>query len=125
MLKLILVIVGLTIIMCKPFLLFLGAAVGLAWLLFSRPNSFTAINSIFTSPAKSKDRTSNLSRQKDFMTYEERQDKEMSSIKFKEGFKDDPRWQAKARSVGVHVKKAQEIEEAKLRELGQSIKNMG
>ena len=125
MLRLILAIVVLTIIMCKPFLLFLGAAVGLAWLLLKRPNSFTAINSIFPPAREFKDRRDNLSRQKDFITYEERQEKEMSNIKFKEGFQDDPKWQAQAKKVSLQVEKAQEIEEARMRELGQNIKTMG
>ena len=70
------------------------------------------------------DRENNLSRRKEFITYEERQEKEMANTKFKEGFQDDPKWQAQAKKAYIHVEKAQELEEARMRELGQNIKDM-
>jgi hypothetical protein len=116
MIKFILIMVGLFAIVYNPFLIAIAGAVYFTWLFLKKPNSFTAV--VDTQPEESKDH-------KDFMTSEERTEKEMSNIKFKEGFQDDPRWQAKARSVGIQVEKAQEIEEARMRELGQNIKSMG
>lgn len=116
MLGYILIFIGLCLILWQPWLLIVAVIVVIMYLLANKPNSFTA--AIDTPPRKYKNR-------KDFLTYEERTEREMSNIKFKEGYQNDPRWQAKARSVGIQVEKAQEIEEARMRELGQSIKNMG
>ena len=72
----------------------------------------------------SKDGKSNLSEDKSFDTYEEREEKEMSRTKFKEGFQDDLKWQALAKKVSLHVEKARDLEEAAMREAGRNIKNM-
>jgi len=109
MLRLILVVVVLTIIMIKPFTLFLGAAVGLAWLLFTRPNSFSWPSDKAVKEPKKEKSVPN----KDFITYEERQEKELSKMKFKEGFQDDPKWKVlnkkvrdhNARQAGIPVQK--------------------
>ncbi|MGB2806355.1 MAG: hypothetical protein WBC22_01335 [Sedimentisphaerales bacterium] len=124
MIQFILVVVGLTIIICQPILLFLAAAVGLIWLLLSRPNSFSLL-SWLESKLPAKDLKPDLSEDKGFTTQEEREEKIMSSIKFKEGFQDDPKWQALAKKTREHIQKAQELEEAAMRAEGQNIKNMG
>jgi hypothetical protein len=124
MIKFILVVVGLTVVICQPILLFLAAAVGLVWLLVKQPNSFSLL-SWLDAKIPVKDLKPDLPEDKGFTTQEEREEKIMSSIKFKEGYKDDPRWQALAKKVGLHIDKAREIEEAAMREAGRNIKNMG
>jgi hypothetical protein len=72
----------------------------------------------------SKDDKSNLSDEDGLNTYEKREEGEMSRIKFKEGFQDDPKWQALAKKVGQHVERVRELEEAAFRAEAQNIKNM-
>jgi hypothetical protein len=123
MIKFILIVVGLTIIICKPFLLFLGAAIGLVWLLIKQPNSFPWL-SWLDAKIPTKDQKPDLSEDSSFNTYEKREEGEMSRIKFKEGFQDDPKWQALAKKVGQHVERVRELEEAAFRAEAQNIKNM-
>jgi len=102
------------------------------WLLFYHPGWVLLAGFIYgcvyllhkynLTPAVSKDRADNLP--PDFMTYEDRAEKEMTNTKFKEGFENDPKWQALAKKVGSHVDKARDIEEASMREAGRNIKNM-
>jgi len=125
MLRFILLIIGLVVIMCKPFLLFLAAAVGLMWLLISRPTSFPALDSLLAGwGARVNEPEPDLSRRKDFMTYEEREEKIMSNIKFKEGFEDDPKWQEQSKRFREQIQKAQDLEDEAMRVEGQNIKNM-
>ena len=124
MIQFILVVVGLTIIICKPFLLFFGAAVGLGWLLIKRPNSFPLLDSLFGQRGERvNEPADDLSQDKGFTTYEEREEKIMSGIKFKEGFENDPEWLKQAKRAREHIQKVNDREEAELRILGQNIKN--
>jgi len=124
MIQFILVVVGLTIIICKPFLLFFGAAVGLGWLLIKRPNSFPLLDSLFGQRGERvNEPADDLSQDKGFTTYEERIEREMSNHKFKEGFQDDPEWQKQAKRAREYIQKARDLEEAELNTLGQNIKN--
>lgn len=124
MIQFILVVVGLTIIICKPFLLFFGAAVGLGWLLIKRPNSFPLLDSLFGQRGERvNEPADDLSQDKGFTTYEERIEREMSNHKFKEGFQDDPEWKKQADRAREYIQKARDLEEAELNTLGQNIKN--
>ena len=115
MLRLILVVVVLTIIMCKPFLIVLAGVALLAWLFLKRPDSFLSLPSYLTTPEPKEE----PSVKKDFITYEERQEKEMSKVKFKEGFQDDPKWQALSKKSRAHNAKMDGIvvQEDRLEEL--------
>jgi hypothetical protein len=98
LIKFILAIVVLTIIISKPILLFLCAGFGLAWLLLKRPNLFASLlDKAVKEPKKERSMP-----KKDFVTYEERQEKEMSKIKFKDPDKTDPKWQALNKKVRDH-----------------------
>lgn len=114
MLRLILVVVVLTIIMCNPFLLFLGAAVGLAWLLFTRPNSFTWLGDKAVKEPEEKRSVP----KKEYPTVEEIYAREVES-RMKPGYKDDPKWKALNKKVRAHNDKRAEIDvqEDKLEEL--------
>ena len=116
MIKLILVVVVLTIIMCNPFLLFLGAAVGIVWLLLKQPNSFSWPPTHLAMPSEGEDNgaESNLSRRKkEYPTPEEVYAREVEA-KMKPGYKDDPKWQELSKKVCRQVdennKKAEQEE---------------
>ena len=113
MIKFILIIIGLYVIISNPALILIGGAAWLTWLLLQ------------SQPKKEDSEVApDLPEDKGFDTYEEREEKIMSGIKFKEGYKDDPKWQALAKKVGIHVEKAKELGEAELRAAKQSIKDM-
>lgn len=77
-----------------------------------------------TPAENSKDNEEEKPEDKGFTTYEERAEKEMNNTKFKEGFKNDIKWQTLAKKVGKHVEKAKDLEEAAMRAEAQNIKNM-
>lgn len=98
--KFILVVVGLTIVICNPILLFLAAGFGLAWLLFKRPNLFPSLPSYLTTPGReSNEPEENLSRE--YPTTEEIYAKEVES-KLKPGYKDDPKWKDLNDKIKAH-----------------------
>jgi hypothetical protein len=115
MLKFILVVVVLTIIMCKPFLLFLCAAVGLAWLLFTHPNSLTWLPAHLTTPEPKEEKSVP---KKERPTVEEIYAREVEA-KMKPGYKDDPKWKALDAKVRAHNAKQAgiDIKEDKLEAL--------
>lgn len=108
MIKFILILIGLFIIMTKPFLIVLAGVALLTWLFLKRPDSFLSLPAHLTTPEPEEEPTV----EKDFITAEERTEKEMSKIKFKEGYQDDPKWKAlnkkvmdhNARQAGITVK---------------------
>lgn len=114
MLRLILVVVVLTIIMIKPFVLFLAAAVGLAWLLFTRPNSFSGLlDKAVKEPKKERSVP-----KKEYPTAEEVYAKEVEA-KMKPGYQDDPKWKELNKKVKAHNAKqaGMAVQEDRLEEL--------
>ena len=98
MIKFILVVVVLTIIMCKPILLFLFAGFGLAWLLFTRPKNFLSLPAYLTTPEPKKEKSVP---KKEYPTAEEVYAKEVEA-KMKPNYKDDPKWKELNKKVRAH-----------------------
>jgi hypothetical protein len=121
MIKFILIIIGLFIIIYHPFLILVAGAIWLTWLFLSRPDSFGMLSK--QRGERDNEPEPDLSHDEGFTTYEERAEKEMSHIKFKEGFQDDPMWQAQAKKVRDQIQKARDLEDAAMRAEAQNIKN--
>lgn len=113
MLKFILIVIGLTIVICKPFLLFLGALVGLAWLLLKRPDHFTPLAGSPVKEEAGPNMDERLWAKEDTDGEEEADHKAEAAMK--PGYKNDKDWMELTKKVGKHVADNQRKEENAMR----------
>ena len=113
MLKFILVVIGLTIVICKPFLLLIGICIAGTWLLLKLPNNFTPLAG---SPGK-EEAEPNMNEKrwaKEDVDGEEEANRKAEAA-MKPGYKDDKDWLELTKKVGKHVADNQRKEENAMR----------
>lgn len=120
MLKFILVVIGLTIIISKPFLILVGGAVFLTWLYMRKSNPFALPRHLTTPGGKTKEPEPDLSWE--YVDPEEKADREVEKM-LRPGFRDDPEWQKFAKNFRDHMNRARAIEDEAMRVEGQNVKN--
>ena len=113
MLKFILIVIGLNIVICKPFLLFLGSLVGLAWLLLKRPDHFTPLAGSPVKEEAGPNMDERLWAKEDTDGEEEADHKAEAAMK--PGYKNDKDWMELTKKVGKHVADNQRKEENAMR----------
>ena len=121
MFKFILIIIGLYVIISKPFLILIGGAAYLTWLSLKKPNRFARLPSHLTMPPGELkiEQEDDLSQEKkEYPTAEEVYSKEVKA-KLKPGYKDDPKWQELTKKVRKHNAYLDEVarQEDRLRKL--------
>ena len=117
MLKFILIVIGLTIVICKPFLLLIGICIAVTWLLLKRPNCFTRLPAHLTMPPGKGETEPNMNEERwakeDTDGLEEADHKAEAAMK--PGYKNDKDWMELTKKVGKHVADNQRKEENAMR----------
>jgi len=106
-------IVGLVLVATYPMLWFLIIGLMVARVIITKPNYFNFLSKAFSPATKTQDATSDISVEavdKGFITYEERQQREVDRTVFKEGFQDDPKWKEQVAALQKQVQRAEERE---------------
>lgn len=113
MIKFISVVAVLVVVMIHPIFLFLAAAIGIPYIIYTKIDWLTSTAEDIFTPAKPVRPKSQSSEDKgpkikteDFITYEDKIAQEMARAGFKEGFKDDPEWQKKTKILKEQAERA-------------------